>query len=173
MSERCLFERIPKTLLNKGHLPVPVHLQNLSWASLWKWAQLLLGSPPEFDGMYPMQCWSTPMQLQTKTKENIYTEQTGQYKTVYYKMFSPSAPHTAHTAFDSHCLLSLVGSCTAGLLRWHNEETYLQRAVFSSLQKLNKALHHPCSGNDFINGWVGFWKRHAINIPTWRHFIVI
>jgi len=34
-------------------------------------------------------------------------------------------------------------------------EVYLQCAVFSPLQELNKTLHHPLSGNDFINRWVG------------------
>lgn len=54
---------------------------------------------------------------------------------------------------------SLSSLCTPAPLLRHPEEVYLQRAVFSPLQELNKALHHPCSGNDFIDGWVGLCER--------------
>ena len=33
---------------------------------------------------------------------------------------------------------------------------YLQRAVFPPLQELHEAIHHPGSGYDLVNGWVGF-----------------
>lgn len=59
-------------------------------------------------------------------------------------------------------------------------DIYLQRAVFSSLQELNKTLHHPWSGNDFINRWVGFCVRYqewdgdkaTVNIGQIKHTAV-
>lgn len=164
--------------MSEAYLPVLVRLQNLSWASLWKWTQLLPGSPPESDGMYLMRCWSTPMQPQTKTIHKIYIGHSGciwmakKKNHTQYLIFIISAGRVHKKQENckknkaASSLPSLVGSCTPALLQRHNEETHLQCAVFSSLQELNKAIHDPCSGNDFINGWVGFCKRHTVKVDN-------
>ncbi len=135
-----------------------------------------------------MQCWLTPKQPQTKTKNKQNKKTVRIYSIItiwpnrewnklllcyifftYTKHKTQSIWHSFSAGKEEHCknnkaassLPCLVSLCTPALLHRHTEGAYLQCAVFSPLQELNKTLHHPCSGDDFIDGWVRFCVRHG------------
>ena len=148
-------------------LPAPGHLQSLRWASLWRWARPPPGWPPWSDGTSLTRCLWAPMQPRTSnhgkyaSNEWKSTDITKNSASLSFQADSSKASHSEprHILRRKHRL----GGRWPLPLHQHSltapqqlKPQYLQRAVFPPLQELHEAIHHPGSGYDLVNGWVGF-----------------